>query len=343
MLRHTAIFTLLAGVLVPAACGQQPPRREPVDEIAPQLHQLLEHWSRHSSGIEKMRGEVARRIYEHAFAVERLAEGRFYYEAPDKGRLDLVPGRITTQMVEHRQRPEARVRRDDKGQPYRLELGGNERWICDGKRIFSINDDDQRVDIAELPEGFQGANIMNSPLPFLFGMPPKDALRRFDMNLKTTWTRNSRRVQIEVFPKWRQDGSSWKKADVILDTKTWLPIAVRLEHPSGDRTTVYSFADPKVNGLFDPWWRNPWKPDLRDYSVNVSGEVLPDLTGEAHTTAAQMLVQRGIPEDNIRKLPGGPATQKGDVFRVRQQEPTPGTLIQPDTVVTLYIWERMRR
>ena len=360
MLRHTAILMLLTAGVGTTASGQSALGRQSASQSAsqidPQLRQLLELWSENSGQIRKLKGEVLRRTYETTFAVERMAEGRFYYEAPDKGRLDVIPAHITKELLAARQRPDAKVRRDDKEQPFKLKMDGNERWICDGKRVFMIDDDDKEAYIQELPAALQGENIMNSPLPFLFGMPPEQAVKRFHLRLKSSWTKGDRQVQIEAVPRLRQDGENWKQADIILDTKTWLPLHVRLLHPSGDKTTVYSFSNIKANGV--PWWRNPFKPNLRDYDVHVlsadeeptavgqrkpDSPVIPDLTGLAHTLACEKLKRLGIAPENIKKLRGGPATRAQDEFRVREQEPPPRTRIQPDTKVLLYLWEKRRQ
>ncbi|HAD58541.1 MAG TPA: hypothetical protein DCG12_04810, partial [Planctomycetaceae bacterium] len=68
-----------------------------------------------------------------------------------------------------------KVRRGEKGQPYELISDIPQRWICDGKQLISIDDKQKEAQIHLLPPEMRGDNIMNSPLPFLFGLPPEKA------------------------------------------------------------------------------------------------------------------------------------------------------------------------
>jgi hypothetical protein len=131
--------------------------------------------------------------------------------------------------------------------------------------------------VAQLPADMQGKNIMDSPLPFLFGMPPEDAKRRFEMSLMRPIDPKAGKASLHILPRLPQDAASWASADVILDLKTFLPIAVQLVDPAGTKITVYSFSNLKVNenkfidSIFDQ--QDPktrFTPDLRGFKVNVS-------------------------------------------------------------------------
>ena len=136
--------------------------------------------------------------------------------------------------------------------------------------------------VAQLPADMQGKNIMDSPLPFLFGMPPEKAKRRFQMSLLRPLDLKSGKASLHILPRLPQDAGSWASADVILDLKTFLPIAVQLVDPAGTKITVYSFTNFIVN---EPQWKDAWfdtedpktrfTPDLREFNVQVSDSEQP--------------------------------------------------------------------
>ena len=95
----------------------------------------------------------------------------------DKGRLDMVPVEITENQIQARNQPGASV--TPMANRSSLKRAVNECWICDGQSVININDDKKEASIAELPESMRGEQIMNTPLPVLFGLPPDEALRTF--------------------------------------------------------------------------------------------------------------------------------------------------------------------
>ncbi|MEZ6059754.1 MAG: hypothetical protein R3C19_05275 [Planctomycetaceae bacterium] len=204
-------------------------------EIDPVLWDLLEYWSKSSQEIRKLQGKHLRRVYDYTFEVEQDTEGNFYYEAPDKGRIDVHPIEITRQMVKDREEGKIPSKRGRAGQPFKLEKGQSERWICDGEKIFDIDDERKEATVVQLPPQLQGANIMNSPLPFLFGLPPKNAVERFSLSFSPgrdgspqVFKRGDRYAHIRAEPKLQQDQANWSRADIILDVQTFLPAHVRL-------------------------------------------------------------------------------------------------------------------
>ena len=146
-----------------------------------------------------------------------------------KGRIDISVVKITDKMRADRNDPRARVERDKKtGKPYDLKSDDSRRWVCDGTRLFDIDDERKEARITNLPPNVRGANIMNSPLPFLFGLPPQEALRRFTMKiLEVNATASPSYVQLSVLPRLGQDARNWKAAQVFLNTETYLPLAVK--------------------------------------------------------------------------------------------------------------------
>lgn len=344
------------------------PAAEP--RLSSEMEQLLERWASASARIERLEGEHLRRVYDSVFEVEKLSEGRFWYEAPDKGRIDVTPTKITQEMVDARQAPDAPVRRGKNGQPYELIPDQPEKWICDGIRVFEIDEEKQTALVGQLPPDMQGVSIMDSPLPFLFGMPPEKAKQRFRLSFSKPYDPRSPAVYIRAYPRLEQDASSWSRADVILDQRTFLPVAIQLIDTAGTGTTVYSFRNLEPNkGSFLKlpaiWGNNIFRPDLREYQVNVIqggpngriadrnappgnggtgslGPVVPNLKGIPFGDAVDALEKMGLSRTNKTILlnKGPVARQPGDVYRVQSQDPAAGTPLGKDTRVTLILWTK---
>lgn len=245
--------------------------------------QVLEAWASATQKIEKMDGEVRRISYENVFQVEKHSEGRFWYEAPDKGRIDLEG--LT-------------FKENAKGNRFPLAPGDTEEWVCDGLRIHQIDRERKECNIFPIPKDAQGANIMHGPLPFLFGMPPEIAQKRYWLFLKD---HDDEKAQILAYPKWSADRQNYQYAAVILDKKTYLPIAVKLKEPSGNGDTIYTFGKVKVNrGANFFFKKDPFTPDLRGLST-----ILHDQQ------------QRATAKPNPNPNPGA---------QPRPQPPQPGTM-----------------
>ncbi|MBW3542322.1 MAG: PASTA domain-containing protein [Planctomycetes bacterium] len=315
-----------------------------VPEASPQLRQILDDWSRSSSQITKLQGEHYRYVYDMVFEVEKHSQGFFYYEAPDRGRIDLQPVDIRPGT------PGAR-KSDKTGEPYKLQSDHAERWICDGEKIWQIEDEKKTADVYPIPEDARGRNIMDGPLPFLFGLPPDKALRRFDFTILPRTTEHE--VWLLVKPRLRSDAENWKQARVILDRHTWLPKAVQLLAPSGNEETVYQFKGITIGEnkplISIPWiggsqkW---WDPNLpRSYTIEYHKptevrpadnrpNALPSVIGIHGTRAVTMLRQVGCEVE----LVAGRAAEKADLAHVvyEQRPPAASPLAEGQKVTLTY-------
>ena len=135
----------------------------PGQPTSPELWKLLDDWAKGSSGIQKLSGEHERHVYDGAFEIEKVSNGKFWYEFPDKGRIDVNPIKITNAMIADRSKPDAKVEKKKNGQPYELKTDDAERWLCDGEKLYDINDAQKSAKVAHLPPELRGQNIMNSP------------------------------------------------------------------------------------------------------------------------------------------------------------------------------------
>ena len=255
-----------------------------VDAPSEELLTLLQKWEAESAKIKKLQGEHLKWEYNYSFGnfVTRNA-GVIYYEQPDKGRIDLSP--VEIKLVKGKP-PVERKKHWKTGEwiEFKVQPGTSERWYCDGQIVTSVDEKQKTATQYVIPPQNQGQNIIDGPLPFLFGMPAEKALRRYRMEI-VSWQKNEEtgkpeRVTLQVHPKLRSDAANYQLATVILDLKTYLPTAVRMIDPAGTKETVYSFQSLKVNakaGILPAFLglneKDPFKPILKGLKVTVMANV----------------------------------------------------------------------
>lgn len=242
-----------------------------IEQLPPELEQVLRDWEAKSSQFQRMRGNQHRIIYDDTFGVEKHCDGEFTYEAPDKGSYQLEPSKIPKNSVSRT--------KTKSGQPYTLQAGDTERWVCTGEFIVQINDKEKTYSVIEIPPENRGKNIIDGPLPFLFGMKAEQAKMRYFLKLLPG---REGQVWLSVKPRRREDAANWREATVIIDDQTFLPFAVRLVDPSGQGTTVHTFSNIEVNKKKAWFGEDPLKPNLRGYkriqptgSAEAAGEAAP--------------------------------------------------------------------
>src|SRR6185369_6735367 len=117
----------------------------------------------------------------------------------------------------------------------------------DGEHVIKINDRDKQYERVPIPPENQGQNIIDGPLPFLFGMKVDRAKRRYTFELLDRKPNFKDTVWLLVKPKLIMDASNWSEARVGINEKTFLPVAVMLTDPSGNSETVHLFEKVEAN------------------------------------------------------------------------------------------------
>ena len=271
-----------AGGAVIMMKGRPQGRRAPAmtAEQEQELDGYLEQWSKASSGIFRMEGDIWRHEYDLTFETEKLSRGSFAYEQPDKGKMELNFIRVTPQVLERRQQEVDDAKQNGRPSPHRLKTTGepfdltdseDEEWWCNGQRIFQLNKQKRQAVIMAIPAAMQGTNIMDSPLPFLFGMPRDKARHRFEIgyNKSQSPKPGATRLHLVIYPNLPQDAASWDHADVMLDVQTWLPIAVQMYDPAETTVTVYRFEKLQINQK--SFIRNFWNGGKPSFEPNLAG------------------------------------------------------------------------
>lgn len=231
------------------------PQELRVEPVSPELQKVLENWEKESSKILWLSGDHERIQYDNTFFVESRSSGRFVYEAPDKGRYEFEGAKISKDDVSKKQGPDKK--------PYKLQAGPSERWICTGKEVIKINDVDKTFDVVEIPEDQRGEKIMEGPLPFLFGMKAEQAKKRYQLQLLNK--PDDSRIWIYVVPRFDQDKRNYREATIILDPKSFHPIAVRMIDPRGAEETVHKFKNVRDTKPIFNLGSDPFKFNSRGY------------------------------------------------------------------------------
>lgn len=240
-----------------------------VEKLDPELEQLLQDWERESAKFQRLAGTFSRRRYDHVFGVEFWAVGKFVYQAPDKGNYELTG--VTAPAG-------AKVKFADP------QADDSEKWVCTGAYVLKINDKAKTYESVEIPANQRGQNIIDGPLPFLFGMKAEQAKLRYRLELLDPHPGYPTYFQLQVFPRRQDDLASWQEAKIILNPKTFLPRAVMLKHP-GNSETVHifnekEFAINNVNKFREFFAGDPFNPKLGGYKP-VLNEAAAPRTGAA--------------------------------------------------------------
>jgi TIGR03009 family protein len=249
------------------------PRGKPMTvELDPELEEILREWEATSSRFAKLIGNCRQVKVNHTFGVETHSEGIFGYEAPDKGFYHMHPKKIS--------KSEASTRKTAEGELYTVESGTEENWVCTGKEIIKIDSKRGEYEIAPIPEDMRGKNIIEGPLPFLFGMKADQARRRYYLQLLKA---NDDFIVLKVIPRWTIDSANYREAQVKIKRSTFVPSAVMLTDTSGEAVTYHLFTNVEVNprkNFFDILKEDPFKPSLKGLKRVMSDKMPPGMPEE---------------------------------------------------------------
>ena len=223
-----------------------PPAPPPVPFVlTPQeqaaMDRILDAWEQAGKPVRTFQCSFTRWEYDATFPVKPTKEnpngakyidhGTIKYEAPDKGFFEATGFLMDI----------PKVRRQEK-------------WICDGKSVFVYEYAKKPPQLTEspLPKELQGKDIVDGPLPFLFGAKAQKLKQRYYLRIITPANAQGQ-VWLEAFPRFLADARNFKRALLILKTTGMIPVALKTYLPGGNDSQVYTFDDVVVN---DPLgWR----------------------------------------------------------------------------------------
>jgi TIGR03009 family protein len=289
--------------------------------------------------------------------VEQQAVGSFYYEAPDKGRIDITglskPSKLSRGKFKNGKRDK------NNGKVYQFKNSLSQIWIADGRNIKQIDEKRKTIELFPIPPGKRGKNIMDGPLPFLFGMPPEKAKKRFRFKLLSE---SKTKVWLQIWPNFQQDRKNWKEAKVILLKPSYLPEAVQMIDPTGTTEIVYRFHSLSVNKPRTLWkkliggrhWTNP--KFSGKYTTNINEPqtarnepnrnpqsrqkrqlqpAVPSVVGMWFKDAENVLIRAGY---QVITLRGSRTANKKWIHRVESQSPLSNKPFSKEQKVTIRLY-----
>jgi TIGR03009 family protein len=131
--------------------------------------------------------------------------------------------------------------------------------VCDGKQIYEHRFNTKQLVVIPIPPDMQGKEIVNGPLPFLFGAKAADLTERY-------WFRVARelcdekftRIGIHAKPKFQADLANFTDVFVILrhePKELLMPMSMRLVSPDRSHADYrFNLKEARINARLDQWF-----------------------------------------------------------------------------------------
>ena len=265
-----------------AAQGQVPrPAAQPM-QVSPEMEAVLADWERRTADVVRLSGVHRRTVYDTVTGTERRGGGKFWFQAPDRGRLDLLPVRVKEGQVNERMKL-----RD--GTPYKVVADQQMMWVCNGQDVLQIEEKEKGYYRTEIPPEFRGRSIVESPLPFLFGMKAVEVKARYRLQFGKNHTykpgqpSKGTTIHLVAYPTRRSDATNWSQADVWLDGDDFLPHQITLRDPYGTQITQYRFDHGSLKKNARQWLQisDPFRPNLTRYKLLGEQKATPQVSQSA--------------------------------------------------------------
>ena len=309
----------LAGAqALPPTTPQAPPWWPQSDAHQKYVSDVLNFWEQSSSNITHYQCKFSRWEYDPVWGPKpdpktgkrpavRISYGEIKYAKPDKGLFKV--NKVTHYTAAANPADEAQFL------PKEGETG--EHWVCDGKSIFQFDHENKKLIEHQLPPDMQGKAIVDGPLPFLFGAEARKIQERYWVGVFTPKDVKGQ-YWLEAWPKYREDAKNYKKVEIIIDEKDFLPMALQIYDHNGSvndpSSTVLTFEEREVNfdlrrlGILDPlgWTKREFIEPNKPFSYKK--EVIRFDAASGQQPQQQATLPRGT--QATRSLPQIPLKQK---------------------------------
>jgi len=223
-----------------------------------EVYQQLKFWQDASNKVKTFKSDFKRLEYDNVWndGSERpmiISDGVLSYSKPDRGSFEIQKISRWTKTDPNSVAPDAPgsyVEQD-------AEIG--EHWVCDGKAIYEYDQRNKQLRETVIPKELRGVNIVEGPLPFLFGAQADKLMERYWIRVKQS---DAAQIFLEAYPRRQSDAVNYERVEVILDRKTMQPTAIQVYLPGGQQRHVYTFAEPSVNGTMDAVFGSLFKAPL---------------------------------------------------------------------------------
>jgi hypothetical protein len=234
--------------VVAAAPAKQPFAALRVDRPDPALMKILQEWESTSAKITRIDCSFRRFTYDSTFEFDKRAEGELSIETQSRARYVFRPAAIARGAESRKKNP--------RGQRYEIVADKPERWHWTGTHVYRIDDEKKTyeaiaIPAEELEPTQQGWFAMASlfcefPLarPFLLGMPAEEFIRQYRVTLLKD---SDSEIWLDIEPRTARIRQFYQRAQFILERPRMLPKAVQILDPTGNKVTVHTFSDMRVN------------------------------------------------------------------------------------------------
>ena len=221
------------------------------------ISDMLDRWQASSEQVKRFTTKYTRWDYSPEFvnwrdpatqklAAQSITVGEIRYQTPDKGMFESQGvWDFKAPPKKAGEQPEYKKREQDAGD------ASQEKWICDGKKIYEYEYQRKMLYETDIPVEMQGKGLVNSPIPFLFGADKADILNRFWVRVVTPKTAENE-LWLEAYPKKIADARNYKKLEIIISGEDFLPKGLHIYAPNYDAaknpvSRYFAFEDRKVN------------------------------------------------------------------------------------------------
>ena len=243
--------------LVPAARSPQRPFPELTPEHVQYIDRVLDLWQQSSGQVKRYTCDYRRWDYDPLLCNERdprdnrlfahtISDGTLRYAAPDKGMFETT--RVYDFTKEEGQAPDYKERKN-------TQLN-HEKWICDGQAIYEFDYKTKYLYETPIPAELQGQGMVNSPLPFLFGVEKEVIKNRYWLRVITPQQVQETDIWLEAYPKHINDARNYQRLEIHLSRNDWMPKVLHVYLVNYDERTnpasrVFEFGNRKINSQLD--------------------------------------------------------------------------------------------
>ena len=231
------------------------------------IEQVLDYWQKTSDKVRHYKCEFLRYDYDTEFVnirdsrtnqlyAHHQAFGEIRFASPDKARFE------TTKVYKFAGPP-----KEQGGNATYEPLEGhsmwgrtiNECWVCTGPSVFSFDFEQKARHEEKIPPRLQG-NVVESPLPFLFGAKKDDVMKRYWVRYIPKYETDAQEklikneIWLDIYPKRINDAQNYSKVELILSRDDFMPLAIHMYAPNYNpaknnySSRYFIFQNRQVNG-----------------------------------------------------------------------------------------------
>ena len=231
------------------------------------IEQVLDYWQQTSDKVKHYKCDFLRYDYDTEFVnirdprtnqlyAHHQATGEIRFAAPDKARFE------TTKVFKFTGAP-----KEQGGNAIYEPLKGhsmwgrtiNECWVCTGQSVFSFDFEQKARHEEKIPPRLQG-NVVESPLPFLFGAKKDDVMKRYWVRYIPKYETDAQEklikneIWLDIYPKRINDAQNYSKVELILSADDFMPLAIHMYAPNYNpaknnySSRYFIFQNRQVNG-----------------------------------------------------------------------------------------------